>query len=118
MLHKEIVTVTSAADGSGTATAANSITGFLHQIDYIKTDFVNGVDVTFNVLNSLVTDAILTVSNMDAAVRVFPRAFPTDLTGTTAAAGYIPLAVAGRPSVTVANAGDTKTGTFIFWWTD
>jgi hypothetical protein len=115
-LHKEVVTLTSAADGTGTATATNSITGFLVQIDYIKIDFADGVAAAFGMLNSLVTDAIVTIAAMNAAVRLFPRGYTTNLSGTTSTSDTQFILVAGRPSVTVTGAGNAKSGTFIFWW--
>jgi hypothetical protein len=117
-LHKEVVTLTSAADGTGTATATNSITGFLVQIDYIKIDFADGVAATFNAVNSLVTDAIVTIAAMNAAVRIFPRGFATTLAGTAETSATQWVMVGGRPSVTVTGAGNAKSGTFIFWWMD
>ena len=118
-LRNVVITVTSAADGTATATASHNIQGWLVQIDYVKVDFADGVDVTFNFLNSLLTDAFLVMTNLNAAAIITPRNFTTNRSGTTATSGEsMAMIVSGRPSVTVAQAGDTKSGTFVFWFSD
>lgn len=111
------VPVTTAADGSATAYSP-TIRGFLESIQYVKTDFADGVD--FTITSETGGESLWTDTNVNAAEIVRPRAPTHDQVGAallfasggTAVADKI--AVNGRIKIVIAQGGNVKTGTFRF----
>lgn len=111
-------TVTATTDGSGDATAYSPyISGFVHSIQYVKTDYADGVDFTITTEDTAQT--VWTESNVNAAVVKAPRQ-PTHTT-----AGVASLYASGgtavndrvavgreRIKIVIAQGGATKVGTF------
>lgn len=122
MIRKHTVTVTTAADGTATA-YSYWLSGFIESIQYLKTDFANGVD--FTITADATGENLWTESNVDAAKTVKPRA-PTHST-----AGVAALYAAGgtavndrialgrdRVKIVIAQGGNAKVGTFVITVSD
>lgn len=115
-IRKFRVPVTTASDGSATAYSPY-LSGLIHSIQYVKTDFADGVDFTITVDGT--GETIWTESNVNAAVVKAPR----QATHTTA--GVASLYASGgtavqervavsrdRVKIVIAQGGDTKSGVF------
>jgi hypothetical protein len=90
----------------------------LRRIAYVKTDFTDGVDLTFT--DHLAT-SLLVATNANASAAWHPRQPTHDAVGAAslyAAAGEpveSDFPIDGPITITVAAGGDTKTGLFHFW---
>ncbi|RYC10068.1 hypothetical protein [Ciceribacter ferrooxidans] len=110
------VTVTTAADGTATAYTPR-LSGEVHAVHYVKTDFADGVD--FTITSEATGQGIWTDTNINASEVVQPRVPTHDQTGAallyaaggTAVADRIAVAN-DRIKIEVAQGGDTKVGTF------
>lgn len=111
--------VTVVTDGSGVATAYSPyLSGYIHAITYVKTDYADGVD--FTITAEKTGEAIWAQSDVNAGITKAPRQ-PTH-TSVGVAALY---AAAGtgvndrialgrdRVKIVLAQGGATKTGKFI-----
>lgn len=106
-------------NGSGAATGYSPyLSGYIMAIQYVKTDFANGVD--FTITADETGEAILSLTDQNSATIVRPRA-PTHSTagvaalyasGGTAINDRIALG-RDRVKVVIAQGGDTKTGRII-----
>jgi hypothetical protein len=102
--------ITLTTDGAGAATAfSGRISGFIigYYVD-IGTLAAGAVDIT--VTDDSTTEALLTLVNVAASVRLRPRLPTHDSTGQLTGALDAPW-VDGRLKVVVAQGGATKTGT-------
>lgn len=120
---KHAVTITTAADGSGTGFTP-VVNGRVLAVAYTKADgtaaFAAGVDLE---IKTETTDTLIwDQDDVDASATVAPRQ-PTHSTAGvaalyaaegTAVQDYIYVADE-RIEITIANGGDTKTGTFVVW---
>jgi hypothetical protein len=116
MLRRFIVTALT--DASGDATAYSPyVSGYIHSVQYVKTDYANGVD--FTITSETTAQTIWTQSNVDAAAIVAPRQ------ATHSTAGVAALYASGgtgvldrvalsreRVKVVIAQGGNAKTGAF------
>ena len=110
------VAVTTAADGTATAYTPR-LSGELDAINYVKTDFANGVD--FTITDEATGESLWTDTDVNASEVVRPRAPTADQSGNarlyasggTAVAGRMVLANT-RVKIVIAQGGATKTGTF------
>jgi hypothetical protein len=115
-MRRYTVTVTTAADGSATAYSPSRISGKVHQIGYVKTDFANGVD--FAITAEATGANIWTQNDVNASAIVAPRQPTHTLAGVAATLdGTVPalepVAIAhDRIKIVIAAGGATKTGTF------
>lgn len=120
--RKQTVAVTSAADGSATA-YSGYINGFIQAIQYLKTDYADGVDFTITAEGT--GETIWTQSDVNAATIVRPRA------ATHSTAGVAALYASGGTAVTdrialgkdrvkivLASAGNAKSGSFVITISD
>jgi len=116
MLRKYIVPVTTAADGTATAYTA-FLSGYVHQIQYVKTNFADGVD--FTITAEATGETIWTEANVNAAAIRAPRQ------ATHSTAGVAALYAAGgtavldrvalsrdRVKIVLAQGGNATTGSF------
>lgn len=108
------VPITTAADGSATAYTPR-LSGKIHQIEYVKEDFADGVD--FTVTSEATGNAIWSESNVNASAVRFPRAATHTVAGAAAlyAAGGVavlaPIGIASdRVKIVIAQGGNVKTG--------
>lgn len=109
------VTLTTAADGSVIGYTPR-LSGKLHSIRYVKTDYANGVD--FTITSEATGESIWAQSDVNATVDCYPRA-PTHsqvgvaatLDGTRPALDKIALA-SDRVKISLAQGGNAKVGTF------
>jgi hypothetical protein len=111
------VTVTTAADGSATAYSPR-IAGKLHQIEYVKTDYANGVD--FTITGEATGVNLWTEADVNASAVRMPRGPTHSQAGvaslyaaTFAVQDKIALA-SDRIKIVLAAGGATKTGAFHF----
>jgi hypothetical protein len=115
-IRKFVVPVTTAADGSATAYSPY-LSGYLHQIQYVKTDFVDGVD--FTITADATTETLWSESNVNAAAIRAPRqathstagAAALYASGGTAVNDRIALS-RDRVKIVIAQGGNVKTGSF------
>jgi hypothetical protein len=112
------VTVTTAADGSATAYTPR-LSGKLHAIHYVKTDFADGVD--FTITDEATGESLWTDTNINASEVVRPRAPVHDQAGAArlfAAGGTaVPDLIAmgnTRIKIVIAAGGNAKIGVFHF----
>lgn len=112
MGQRQSVTVT--CDASGDATVySSSINGRLVAIHYVKTDYADTVD--FTITSENFGQGIWTQINQTASVSKYPWALQDDLVGAERAAPMTRqiLLIHDRVKIVIANAGVTKTGTFV-----
>lgn len=118
--ERHSVTVTTDASGDATAYVPSSgaITGRIASIQYVKTDYANGVD--FAITLEATGQGLWTESDVNAAKTVAPRQ-PTHsqagvaalyAAGGTAVGDHI-VAANDRVKIVVAQGGATKVGQFI-----
>lgn len=112
------VTVTTASDGTATAYSPY-LSGKLHSVQYVKTDYADGVD--FAITAEANGQAIWSESDVNAAVTKAPRLATHTVAG--AAALYASGGVAvldkialgrDRIKIVLAQGGNAKTGKFVF----
>lgn len=110
--------VTAVTDASGDATAYSPVlSGYVHQIQYVKTDYADGVD--FTITGNTTGQTIWTQSNVNAAVVVAPRQATSSTAGVAALYASGGTAVNDRVAlsremvkIVIAQGGNTKTGDF------
>lgn len=115
-IRKFVVPVTTASDGSATAYSPY-LSGYLHQIQYVKTDFADGVD--FTITADATGETLWTESNVNAAAIRAPRqathstagAAALYASGGTAVNDRIALS-RDRVKIVIAQGGNVKTGSF------
>lgn len=110
------VTVTTAADGTATAYSPR-LSGKIHQIEYVKTDYAAGVD--FTITGEATGIGLWTEADVNASTVRAPRIGTHSQVGVAslyAAAGtavQAPIALANdRVKIVLAQGGATKVGTF------
>lgn len=117
MLRRYAIAVTTASDGSATAYSPY-LSGYIQDIQYVKTDFADGVD--FTITAEAYGRTLWAENDVNAAAIRAPRQ-PTYTTagvaslyasGGTAVNDKIALS-RDRVKVVIASGGATKTGTFI-----
>lgn len=114
----ERITVTLVTDSSGDATGFTKvIRGLIHSIQYVKTDYTDGVD--FTITGEVTTQQVWVESNVNAAKTVAPSIPTHDEIGVAslyAGAGEPverPIAIVEeRLKIVIAAGGATKTGAF------
>lgn len=113
--ERHSVTVITDSDGNGTGYSP-VITGRIESVQYVKTDYADGVDFTITLEST--GENIWTDTNINAAETVVPRR-PTH-TQAGAAIAYAAtfpvhdhiVAANDRVKIVVGSGGDTKTGAF------
>lgn len=113
--ERHSIPVTTAADGSATVYSP-AVTGRILAVGYVKTDFTDGVDVTVTL--EATGQAVLTWTNVNASVVVYPRVPVQDEAGADATSDGTRklrepvVAVNDRVKFVVAAGGNAKIGTF------
>ena len=120
--RKHTVALTSGTGQTGTAYSPY-ISGFIESIQYVKTDYADGVD--FTITAEATGETIWTEADVNAAVIKYPRAATHSTAGVAslyAAAGeaVTDRIALGRDRVKIvlAQAGATKSGTFVITVSD
>ena len=115
--RRHTVSVTTAADGSATAYTPTTVNGRILSIQYVKTDFDNGVD--FTITTETTGQGLWTDTNVNASETVCPRQPTHDAVGAASlyAAGGEPVedfiyVADERVKIVIAQGGNVKTGTF------
>lgn len=110
--------VDAVTDASGDVTAYSPyLSGYISQVQYVKTDYADGVD--FTITTETTGQTVWTESNVNAAVVKAPRLAVCSTAGVASTFdGTYPvvdkLAVGReRIKIVVASGGNTKTGEFI-----
>lgn len=117
-------TVTLVSDGSSVGTAYSPyISGYIESIQYVKTDYADGVD--FTITADATGETIWTQADVNAAVIVHPRAATHSTAGVAALYAGSGTAVndrialgRDRMKIVLAQAGATKTGAFVITISD
>ena len=111
------VTVTTASDGTATAYSPY-LSGFIHAIHYVKTDYADGVD--FTITAEATGETIWTQSDVNAAAVKAPRQATHSNVGVAALYASGGTAVndrialgRDRVKIVLAEGGNAKTGKFI-----
>jgi hypothetical protein len=111
------VTVTTASDGTATAYSPY-LSGFIHAIHYVKTDYADGVD--FTITAEATGETIWTQSDVNAAAVKAPRQATHSNVGVAALYASGGTAVndrialgRDRVKIVLAQGGNAKTGKFI-----
>lgn len=112
-------TVTAVTDGTGAATTYSPyLSGYIESVQYVKTDYANGVD--FTITAEATGEGIWTESDVNAAVIKHPRAATHTTAGVAALYAGSGTAVndrialgRDRVKIVIAQGGDTKTGAFV-----
>lgn len=110
--------VTAVTDGSGNATAYSPyISGYIQAIEYVKTDYTDGVD--FTITAEATGETIWTESNVNAAKVCLPRAATHSNVGVAALYASGGVAVndrialgRDRVKIVIGSGGATHTGEF------
>jgi hypothetical protein len=111
--------VTAVTDGSGNATVYSPyLSGYIHTIEYVKTDYTDGVD--FTITSEATGETIWTQSDVNAAAVKAPRQ------ATHSTAGVAALYASGgtainerialgrdRVKIVIGSGGANKTGKFV-----
>lgn len=106
------IPVTTDSGGAASETKATDVNGFIYAIDLKLGTLASGAaDVTVSVTNTPdgVDRTLLTLTNVAANARYFPRELEDDNAGADATNRLMNLAV-GRLKVVVAQGGNTKSG--------
>lgn len=118
-ITKHTVTVTTDSSGDGTAYTTAAVNGRLLGVQYVKTDYANGVDFDVTLEGSAL--AVLSVDDVNASAVYWPRVALHNTSGvaltydaTEPVTDTLPVANE-RIKVVVAAGGDTKTGTFYIY---
>lgn len=115
MVTGEEITLTTDGSGNASAYTGRTYNGYLKRIIYTKTDFPDGVDFTITTESGI---NLWTEANVNASKSCAPRMETHTLAGVVATHngthGVLECVPIGneRILVSVANGGDTKTGTF------
>lgn len=111
------VTVTTASDGTATAYSPY-LSGFIHAIHYVKTDYADGVD--FTITAEATGETLWTQSDVNSAAVKAPRQATHSNVGVAALYASGGTAVndrialgRDRVKIVLAQGGDAKTGKFI-----
>ena len=111
------VTVTTASDGTATAYSPY-LSGYIHSIQYVKTDYADGVD--FTITGEANGQAIWAESDVNAAVTKAPRLATHSVAGVAAlyasgGTGVFDRIMLSRDRVKIvlAQGGSAKTGKFV-----
>jgi hypothetical protein len=109
----EAITATTDPDGDATVYSTENITGRIHSIRYVKTDYADGVDIT--VTGKDTGTPVWADTDVNASVTVYPVAAAVLATdGAASTLTEVGIYLANEPlQIVVANGGDTKTGAFI-----
>ncbi len=112
--HK--IAVTTAADGTATAYSPR-LSGKIHSIHYVKTDYADGVD--FTITAEATGENLWTESNVNASTVRYPRAPTHSQAGVAALYASGGTAIMDKPGIAnsrvkivLAQGGATKSGTF------
>ncbi len=112
MAFPQMVSVSATTDGSGNATVyTEAFRGRINAVQYVKTDFADGVDFTITTETS--AQNVWVDTNINAAEVVQPRIQSNDTAGVLISGAYDAIRVYNeRVKIIVGSGGDTKTGTF------
>ena len=118
-MRVETIVVTTSAGGVATGYSSRAVTGKIKNISYVPGDLLTGSDITVIGETSLIP--IITITDLGvAAVSFAPRMATCDVAGAASlyASGGEPveteiLIVNERIKLSVAQGGDTKSGTFV-----
>ncbi len=115
-MKRVVVNVVTAADGTATA-YSSYLSGKIHSIHYLKTDFADGVD--FTITADRTGETLWTESNVNAATVRYPRAATHSTVGVASlyasggTAVQAPVAMAAdRVKIVIAQGGNAKSGAF------
>lgn len=120
MIRDIKLTVTTASNGSGSATTDVAVLGYLEAVDWIDGTFADGVDAVLSVTGTAggTDHTLLTLTNADNDAVYYPRRVVDTTAGAAATGVYGRFLVAGTLKLAVTNGGDTKTGGLVVYVAD
>jgi hypothetical protein len=112
-------TVNLTTDSGGACTAYTPyLSGYINAIQYVKTDFADGVD--FTITADTTGESILALTDQNTAVKVFPRTATHTTVGVASLYAAAGTAVttrialgADRVKIVIAQGGNVKTGSVV-----
>lgn len=115
-MRRHTVQLTTASDGTAVG-FSRPVKGELHSIQYVKGDFVDGVD--FTITDEATGETLWTEANVNASKIVYPRSSTHSTAGVAALYASGGTAVLARPGldrtrvkVQIAQGGAVKSGLF------
>ena len=112
------LTVTTASNGSGTATAVSPAAGWLEAVDWIDGTLSDGVDATLTVTgtDSATDHTLLTLTNADNDAVYYPRRVVDTTAGAAATGVYDRFVFSGYLVLSVTSGGNAKTGGCVIYY--
>jgi hypothetical protein len=112
----KVIPITVAADGTGSATVNIPGDTLFYGVQYVKSNYADGVDMTLTTANSIIAATLLTITNMNAAASYFPRVDSCGATGTALSMNNTLIPLLGDVTITIAAGGNATSGTFVLWY--
>lgn len=109
------VNVTTDAVGDGTATATQKANGTIYAVQLVDGDYADGVDVVLTVEQDGVSIPVLTKADWNTDQMVYPRAYAAKVADGVALTDVVQPIAVGFPKAVVAQGGNAKSGSFIFY---
>ena len=109
------VSITTDGSGDGTTTSSVACNGALYALQLVDGNFDDGVDITVTFEQGDLSIPVLTQANFNSDQMSYPRAAAAAVADGSALTTYaLPVAL-GYPKVVVAQGGNAKSGSFIFY---
>lgn len=109
------IPVTTAAGGGATVTDTMKLRGRLYAVQLVDGDFDDGVDVTITCEQGNLSIPLLAKADFNTDQMVYPRVAAALNTDGSALTQYVEPVVSGELKVVVAQGGNAKSGSFIFY---
>lgn len=116
-IKKMTINWTTNGSGAATGTGERSILGLLYAVWWNKGSGADGIDLTLATANAAGAQTLLVAANTNASVMYYPRqdSVKTADASAVAANAEMPM-LDGIPTVTIAQGGDTKTGSVTLYY--
>lgn len=109
------ISITTDGAGAGTGQSDVSCNGVLYALQLVDGNFDDGVDITVTFEQGDLSIPVLTQANFNSDQMTYPRAAAAAVADGSALTAYaLPVAL-GYPKVVVAQGGNGKSGSFIFY---
>jgi hypothetical protein len=116
-MRREILNVTTDASGDGSATGS-AVFGTLYAMQLVDGTFDDGVDITVTTEQGDLSVSQLVKADFNTDSIYYPRVLQNLNTDGTALTTHCEPLVVGRVKVVVAQGGNVKSGSFIFYIRD
>lgn len=109
------IDVTTDASGDGSTTASVGVLGTLYAIQLSDGDFADGVDITVTSQQGELAFPLFVKADFNTDQVIYPRVLQALNTDGTALTTHCQPIIVGAPKVVVAQGGNVKSGSFIFY---